>query len=198
VRIFESNDVMNLSSWPMVEEFSASKKNCYCLSWNPSSFDPPMLAVGSQDNVRIWENHPKLQKWQPVADLEGAGGHDDEVHDVAWAPNMGRTYHLIATACKDQHVRIWKLKYSKAKKYEVELVARLGQHKSAVWRVSWNVTGTILASTGDDGAARLWKIDNAGQWHPILLASPKTSSASLSVAASSVIVNDEHDESKGF
>jgi WD40 repeat protein len=26
-----------------------------------------------------------------------------------------------------------------------------------VWRLSWNVTGTILASSGDDGYVRLWK-----------------------------------------
>ncbi len=26
-----------------------------------------------------------------------------------------------------------------------------------VWRLSWNVTGTILASSGDDGCVKLWK-----------------------------------------
>ena len=26
-----------------------------------------------------------------------------------------------------------------------------------VWRLSWNVTGTVLASSGDDGCVYLWK-----------------------------------------
>ncbi len=69
------------------EEFEASKKDCFALSWNPSPFDPPMLAVGSQASVKVWEYHHKYQKWQAVAELDGF---NDIIHDVAWAPNMGR------------------------------------------------------------------------------------------------------------
>ena len=28
---------------------------------------------------------------------------------------------------------------------------------SQVWKVEWNVTGTVLSSSGDDGKVRLWK-----------------------------------------
>jgi len=176
VRIYEATDVMNLSVWNLVEEFDAAKKDVYCLSWNPSPFDNAMMVVGAESTARVWEYFPKAFKWQPVADLEG---HSDTVHDVSWAPNMGRTYHLLATACKDGLVRIYKLKLQQTKsgKYEVELVAKLPQHKSEVWRVSWNVTGTMLASSGDDGVARLWKADFKGQWHQVTSATPSGAAA---------------------
>lgn len=35
--------------------------------------------------------------------------------------------------------------------------AQFDDHHSQVWRLSWNITGTILCSSGDDGCVRLWK-----------------------------------------
>ena len=37
-------------------------------------------------------------------------------------------------------------------------------HSSSVWRVCWNVTGTILATAGDDGQVKLWKSNYLDQW----------------------------------
>lgn len=42
-------------------------------------------------------------------------------------------------------------------KLDVILQAQFDDHNSTVWRVCWNVTGTILASSGDDCYVRLWK-----------------------------------------
>lgn len=46
-------------------------------------------------------------------------------------------------------------------KFEVQIVAQFDNHNSQVWRVSWNITSTLLASSGDDGCVRLWKGEEA-------------------------------------
>ena len=33
-----------------------------------------------------------------------------------------------------------------------------------MWRVTWNVTGTMLASTGDDGYVRMWRMNYQKGW----------------------------------
>ena len=42
-------------------------------------------------------------------------------------------------------------------KLDVRHPAHFDHQGAQVWRVAWNVTGTILASSGDDGCVRLWK-----------------------------------------
>lgn len=42
---------------------------------------------------------------------------------------------------------------------EILQAAQFDDHHSTVWRISWNITGTILASSGDDGCLRMWKGD---------------------------------------
>jgi len=162
VRIYEAIDVMSLAHWPLTEEFEAFRGGvANCISWNPSPFDRAMLAVGSSEpSVKIWEYNDAYRKWAHVETLLGGSerlGPEHRVHDVCWAPNMGRSYHLIAAAVKDS-VRIWRLKVVSDKpKLEVEEVLSRHDHRSEVWRVEWNITGTILASSGDDGNVRLWK-----------------------------------------
>lgn len=42
-------------------------------------------------------------------------------------------------------------------KLETETVAVFDDHNSLVWRVCWNLPGTILSSSGDDGCVRMFK-----------------------------------------
>ncbi|XP_030408563.1 nucleoporin SEH1 isoform X1 [Gopherus evgoodei] len=175
VRIYEAPDVMNLSQWSLQHEISC-KLSCSCISWNPSSSraHSPMIAVGSDDNssntlakVQIYEYNENTRKYAKAETLMTV---TDPVHDIAFAPNLGRSFHILAVATKD--VRIFTLKPVRKEltssggltKFEIQIVAQFDNHNSQVWRVSWNITGTVLASSGDDGCVRLWKANYMDNW----------------------------------
>lgn len=202
VRIYEAPDVMNLSQWSPQLEIN-SKMSCSCIGWNPSRAHLPMIAVGSDDpsaagnsKVQIYEFNESSRKWVKVEAIVGA---TEPVHDLAFAPNFGRSYHLLAIASRD--VKIVSLKpvspgkdlnggqanYSNYSKFEIRQIASFNEHNSQVWRVSWNVTGTILASSGDDGCVRLWKANYMDTWKSIglLRGDAPIASATLSGLSSS-------------
>ena len=107
VRIYEAADVMNLSEWSLQHEIPC-KLSLSCISWNPTiaRFHPPMIAVGSDDSnqqvsssrIFVFEYHHASRRWLKV---ETFSGMTDPVHDVAFAPNIGRSYHVLAIASKE-------------------------------------------------------------------------------------------------
>lgn len=51
-----------------------------------------------------------------------------------------------------------------AVKQDVKLVAELEAHGLNPWRVSWAPTADMLLTTGDDGAASIWRKSTEGKW----------------------------------
>lgn len=217
VRIYEAPDIMNLSQWNPQNDLNC-KMSCSCLSWNPSPFHAPMIAVGSdepaadassatphilsqvsnffssrssssvapaatassipQGRVLIYESGENCRRWFLVEVLTRIC---EPVHDLAFACSVGRDYHLLAVASSD--VKIFTLKdissnshrpmhaltdsmassntgsSSPIPKYEIQQIAKFDDHNTRVWRLSWNLTGTILASSAEDGMVRLWKCE---------------------------------------
>lgn len=195
VYVYEAQDIMNLSDWVLEDFFdpfeiaetsssSNSDKNktrnagVRCLSWNPSKFDAPMLVVGSEGNddgsamVRVWQYGEAVRKWEMVCDLDKHYRQDSgcQVNDVAWAPNMGRSYHLIASAGQDHHQqlkihRLLRTPQGVVSAGPAEVLD--ADQPQGIWRVEWNVTGTVLASSGEEGVVRLWKSTFRGDWKEI-------------------------------
>lgn len=221
VQIYECREPQDLTHWISVDVLQVlptpPPRECevsFCLDFCPSRPGGEMLVVGAMETAIVWRAD-KNGKFRAAEELLG---HRGLVRDVAWATSMGRSYHLIATACKDGHVRIFKLSHSKMEyvirphtrhhgpgegrrrlgaglseglggggggsapesgtvsstdktgkdedieMWEVQMVADFDDHKAEVWKVAWNVTGTILSSVGDDGKIRLWKAAINGEY----------------------------------
>ncbi|SCU99375.1 LANO_0F01640g1_1 [Lachancea nothofagi CBS 11611] len=194
LRIYEALEPSDLRSWSLTTEIPVLRtppashlQSDFCLTWCPSRFLPEKLLVCALDQALIYQKD-KNGKMYVAAKLEGHGG---LIRCVSWAPSIGRWYQLIATGCKDGKVRIFKVTEtlknndhdrddnesmsvdqeddeadSKAgiPELKVELISESGDHRGEVWSVSWNLTGTILSSAGDDGKVRLWKASYSNEF----------------------------------
>ena len=194
VRIYEAIDVMNLNHWPLngsidaesmvsvsttgsmvTTEDELAQLGVASLSWCNARFgEPPTLVIGTGNgNVAVYRYSDAARQWQVILKLPG---HPRGVLDVAWAPNVGRSFHLIATAGKDRALRVHKLKRIRGgnsneggsnpvgPSLELESSQVLQTGVSGVWKCAWNVTGTVLASSGDGGMVQMWKSDFHNQW----------------------------------
>ena len=127
------------------------------------------LIVGTDDDAQIWElnstNHQWERKWV-FSDNSGI------IRNVSWSSNYGKDYEPVATASsviiegqdnvQDGCIRIYEIRPT-----GMTMTACLRDHgrdvhlfvvcKRQVWRIEWNITGTILASSGDDNTVRMWK-----------------------------------------
>ncbi|KAL5467666.1 hypothetical protein EMCRGX_G031929 [Ephydatia muelleri] len=190
LRIYEAQDVMNLSQWQLMHDLTC-KPGTSCLSWNPSRVHPPLIVVGTDDpgsmvstRLLIFEYNEESRKWQKIQSIVGSVF--DPIHDVAFAPNLGRSYHVLAVASKDVdvfHLVPSGTDASGHTKLDVRHPAHFEHQNMQVWRLEWNITGTILASSGDDGCVRLWKANYLENWKCITELRPDGSSSAAPVPA---------------
>ena len=176
VRIYEAIDVANLNHWPMNGSIEAEvggkggELGVTSLSWCGGRFEPPTLVVGgSSGNVSVYRYSDTSRSWNLIVSLPK---HERGVLDVSWAPNVGRSYHLIASCGQDNVLRVHRLKRGTSTdgqqktttSLELESSQVLETGGSEVWKCEWNVTGTVLASSGDGGVVQLWKSDYRKDW----------------------------------
>lgn len=169
----KTNWVVNESFRNMME---SSMFDVSSLSWNSFPYDHPSMVVGSIQGkcASVWTYRPEHKQWNLAGTLHSAG----PVNHVAWAPNLGRSFHLIATASSDGTAKIWSVKSPShttpsegnesilfdPTMVECALVQNLDHSSKQVYRVEWNITGTILATSCDDRLVRFWSPNFKGEW----------------------------------
>jgi len=141
------------------------------VSWAPSTTPGSLVSsnpgpaggvrrfvTGGSDNVlRLWAFDQASQTYKQ--EREPLTGHTDWVRDVAWSPTVLQKSY-IASASQDKTVRIW-----------TSDPAHPGQWNSkplnfdvVLWRVSWSLSGNVLAVSGGDNKVSLWKENLRGDW----------------------------------
>ena len=158
------------NAWDTKVIQGAHQIGCNAVCWAPSaisgsllttSTDKPtlvkkLLSGGGDNTAKVWTFDG--ENWVKEAELKN---HSDWVRDVAWAPNIGLPYDLIATASQDQSVWIYTREQSSGQWTAVNQL----KFESVVWRVSWSLTGNILAVTTADGKVTLYKEGlEANEW----------------------------------
>ncbi|KAJ6608218.1 WD40 repeat-like protein [Mycena sp. CBHHK59/15] len=151
----------------------------WCLSWCKDRYWGELIAASSSTSgvvkiIQLSSSHrpntiltldpsPAAAEGAP-AEQETNGG-ASAITSVSWAPSCGRSYHLIATGGRDGHeVDDEMADNAEDGRWTASVVGDFEQHKSAVGRVEWNITGTVLSSAGNDGRIRLWKAKSG--WRP--------------------------------
>ncbi|XP_076898039.1 protein SEH1-like [Bidens hawaiensis] len=184
VKVYEILDPMELKNWQLQAEFQNvtdpltkfGKATCSLasVSWNPqrSESRPASFVLGynsgtSQLNSpKVWEFDQDHQRWLPVAELAEISDKGDHVNALAWAPNIGRPYELIAVATSNG-ISIWQMASNPDSngRLSVEKVAMFPCNGNEVWQMEWDMSGMTLATSGTDGRVRLWQSNLNGNWH---------------------------------
>ena len=117
------------------------------------------FVTGGCDNLlKIWAFDPSSPNGYKL-EREPLAGHTDWVRDVAWSPTVLQKSY-IASASQDRTVRIWTSDPSNAAQWNSKVL----NFDAVVWRVSWSLSGNVLAVSGQDNQVTLWKENLRGEW----------------------------------
>lgn len=127
------------------------------------------LVTGGCDNkIRFWTQSITASggmTWvedtsnQPIS--PSSATHSDWIRDVAWSPSIIPNTNIVASCSEDRTVIIWTQNGGLGNEWKGEV---LYTFQDPVWRLSWNITGSILAVSSGDSNVTLWKQDMHGMW----------------------------------
>ena len=125
-----------------------------------------VATAGCDNRIRFWTKKASAgSQWEEdVAPLGQSVAHSDWVRDVAWAPPIVPGVDVVASCSEDGTVIVWTRKEDGSKVWEPSLLNNFGE---PVWRLSWSVTGSILAVSSGDSTVTLWKAGLDGKYKQV-------------------------------
>ena len=116
--------------------------------------DSHLAIAGRFNQLTLWD-----LKTDKLRQITGGGGNKDYILSMSSTdskPNM------LVTGDNQGKIKVWNLRPCLEGKDECELVSEWNGDGQAVRAVALSDDGCYLASAGEDGQAKLWKLDNRG------------------------------------
>ncbi|XP_054708765.1 jouberin-like isoform X2 [Uloborus diversus] len=110
----------------------------YDIDW--SSDDTYILSASSDYSVKIWNVKP----WNLFSSLV----HPSFVYSAKFHPS---STSILATACYDHIIRIWKISKNTQKVFELE------GHEGSVCALDWQKLGNVICSADSVGQIKVWR-----------------------------------------
>ncbi|KAK1295501.1 hypothetical protein QJS10_CPA16g01622 [Acorus calamus] len=168
------------SGWDTARIDQAHPVGVTSVSWAPSSAPGSLVGVGGgaaaavrkiasggcDNTVKVWRLENGAWKLDCFPPLQM---HSEWVRDVAWAPNLGLPKSTIASASQDGTVVVWTSGVKEGDQWQGRVIT---DFKTPVWRVSWSLTGNILAVADGNNNVTLWKEAVDGEWQQVTTVEP--------------------------
>ncbi len=169
----------------LVDTIETNSYGVTAISWSPNVYAPSTIVLGCRDksvgSLQLWTFAESLNKYVRADDKKAVGLYP--VISLAWAPFMGRDYHLIAAATEDTKVSLWRaeMRYDESKKaldpvelVKVQDIECPGRKKKSPRVIAWNLIGGILMVAGKKARrVRLYKADAEGKFRELPSADEK-------------------------
>ncbi|KAL8675961.1 MAG: hypothetical protein Q9186_007470 [Xanthomendoza sp. 1 TL-2023] len=150
-------------------KFAAHEGGVNAVSWAPAMMPGSLVSSkpeaggqrrfvtgGSDCLVKIWDWSRETNTYTPTLSLPG---HTDWIRDIAWSPTILQKSY-IASASQDKTVRIWTSDPAHPNEWKPTTL----NFEAVLWRVSWSLSGNVLAVSGGDNKVSLWKENLKGEW----------------------------------
>ncbi|KHJ39944.1 hypothetical protein D918_10006 [Trichuris suis] len=138
-----------------------------------------MLAVGTDS---VDPENPKLVLYTYKEDFNQVWDRVNctvdpthSVNDLKFAPSLGRTFHLLAVAGRTLQIlsvhNAFTDRFDENSEREslsdirVKLISEFSAGSVQFWRLSWNITGTMLSAIASDGVVYIYHYTSYdGKW----------------------------------
>jgi WD40 repeat protein len=175
VRFYEPRERCSGTAWEASDAFESARPGgrATALAWRRASESGrwPLLAVGiswprdGRHTVCVLARDTRARRWRVVAETEHDDDDDAETKRLAWSATTTTRGAINLVAARGSTCVVYECTgLATSGVGSMKTIGRL-RHPGVVMSCDWNASGSVVATTCEDGVVRLWSANlKDGTW----------------------------------